>query len=106
MVQKNPTRVWNRESSQKVEKHGTRSFKEIVSGSYPARVLNRESPQKRDENGLRTFNEVVSGSIDQPRRMKSLLASRREGGNVVVELDVDDYKKGMHELQFNIMGKL
>lgn len=38
--------------------------------------------------------------------MKQIAVPRREGGNVVVKLDVEDYKKGVEELKFSIVGRL
>lgn len=44
--------------------------------------------------------------MDSGRLMKSISAPRREGGNIVVELDVDKYKKGVAKLQFSIVGRI
>lgn len=37
--------------------------------------------------------------------MKPLSITRVEGGNLLVELDVDDYKKGVEELRFSVVGR-
>lgn len=38
--------------------------------------------------------------------MKSAIGPRFEGGNVVVEVDADEYYKGVQDLRFSVVGRL
>lgn len=43
---------------------------------------------------------------DRGRICKPIAAPRKEGENIIVELDVDDYRRGARELQFSVFGRL
>lgn len=45
---------------------------------------------------------VSSGSIE-PKSIKGAL--KFVGGNLLVELDVEEYKKGVEELRFSVFGR-
>lgn len=50
----------------------------------------------------KSFMEVLTGDtkgVDGSKALKPLVASRLEGGNIIVELDVDDYERGVEELK-------
>lgn len=40
------------------------------------------------------------------RKLKSLPHPRKEGRNIVIQLDIDKYQRGVQELQFSVVGKL
>lgn len=49
-------------------------------------------------------NNHIEGGAN--RVVKPLAVPRYEGGNLVIELDEDDYLKGVDELKFSVVGKL
>lgn len=38
--------------------------------------------------------------------LKPIVLPRFEGGNVVVEIDEEDYQKGVNEIQYSVVGQL
>lgn len=61
-------------------------------------VSNIDNIKQLSEVGLQFFKEVVTRETtvnQQARILKPLKAPRREGGNMIVELDVHDYKDGV-----------
>lgn len=49
---------------------------------------------------------MVETLIEQQQNLRSLFIFPGWRGNIIVELDVDDYEKGIEELQFSIIGRL
>lgn len=50
--------------------------------------------------------DVLTGvGFTSDRRLKPFEALRREG-NIVLQLDVDDYRKGVVEMQYNVVARL
>lgn len=57
----------------------------------------------------RSYKKVLAGdgvNMEKGQRLKQIAARRREGGNVIVDLDVEEYRKGVEYLKFSIVGRL
>lgn len=55
----------------------------------------------------RSFSEVLVGkTTDSGKPLKPIAAPRQEEGNIVVQLDYEDCKNGVRDLQFSIVRKL
>lgn len=53
------------------------------------------------------FKDVVMGGIyitNEGKPMKPLAVPRREGWNIIEELDFKDYREGVLELQYSVVG--
>lgn len=65
------------------------------------------------EKPERNFKEALMGVKEKKhkeeegsnRTIRPLAIPRYEGGNLVIDLDEGDYKRGVKELQYNVMGK-
>lgn len=44
--------------------------------------------------------------IDVGRKLKQISTPRREVGNIVVQIYIKDYRRGIAELQHNVVGRL
>lgn len=49
---------------------------------------------------------MLSGKVQGVFPLKPLLIPRVEGGNIVVELDLEEYLQGIEELQYSVVGRL
>lgn len=66
------------------------------------------------EKLLKNFKEALLGCNGKiPREeygvnqmMKRFKIPRYEGGNLVIDLDKEDYKRGVEELKYNVVGRL
>lgn len=45
-------------------------------------------------------------NVDTCKILKFIAAPRQEGRNIVVQLDFDDYIRGVKELQYSLVGRL
>lgn len=52
--------------------------------------------------------EVLPGanSEDNGIGLKPITTPRREGGNIIIQLDFNDYRRGVQDLQFSVVGML
>lgn len=48
----------------------------------------------------KTYKEVITGhkNITVGKKLNPIPAARREGGNIVIHLDIEEYKRGVQEL--------
>lgn len=55
----------------------------------------------------RSYKEVITGekNIERGITMKPTAEPRREGGNIIVQLDIEDYIRGVQDLQFSVVGR-
>lgn len=75
-----------------------------------------ESSHLRDEHDKcekildrqKTFKEFLMGkpSAEKCKLLKPIVDPRQEGGNTVVQLDYEDYKRGARDLQFSVVSRL
>lgn len=84
---------------------------EVGGGSKenPIRVPSTEGSKSKREPPSESFKEVLIGEIDSSeveKGLKLIAALRREGGNIVAELDVENYSRDVQELQYSVVGKL
>lgn len=56
----------------------------------------------------KSFKEAVTGLNDETKSkpLRQFSTPRIEGGNVVIELDVEDYERGIQDLKFSVIAKL
>lgn len=64
---------------------------------HDTRVLNSMSLHNTKEVGPISFKDVVAETVE-PRRIKPQLVPRGGEGNVIIELDVRECRKGVREL--------
>lgn len=67
----------------------------------PIRVLEQEQSQDVQKETTKTFKEAL-GVAAQPeensRKLKALSKPKQEGGNIVIQLEVEDYRDGVRDL--------
>lgn len=75
----------------------------------PIRVSKQEQSQDVQTETRTTFKEAL-GVEAQPektsKKLKPLSKAKKEGGNIIVHLEVEDYRDGVRDLQFSVVGKL
>lgn len=79
--------------------------------SYPSseKTSTEKLPMKREEPEKLSFKDIVIGNREVPRgivQRKPIAMSCIECGNVIVEVDGDNYRKGVAELKFSVVGRL
>lgn len=65
------------------------------------------------EQTTKSFKEALTKKLDEISNdrenvvvLKNLPQPRMEGGNIVIEIDEEDYRKGVDELWFSVVEKL
>lgn len=77
-----------------------------VEGASPSHPIMVPSEEKQGVT-TRSFKSALIGEeVNHGRSLKQTVSPRREGDNAVVELDIEEYKKGIDDLKFSIVGKL
>lgn len=71
-------------------------------------TLEKSSFALGKETIVKSFKVALEGRQcnEDERKLKPIVVSRREGGNIMVELDVDDYHMGVKELQHSVALRL
>lgn len=76
--------------------------KEGVSKNRHVEAITLNKGEERKKCSFKDNSEVPRVVM----QLKPISIPRIEGGNVVVEVDEDDYRKGVMELQFSVVGRL
>lgn len=82
--------------------------------SHEDRVLKETKVRILNEREVRRFKEALTGCNKTKelengsgiRTMRTPVAPRYEGGNLIIDLDIEDFMKGNEELKYSIMGRL
>lgn len=67
-------------------------------------VSRNEEKEQRLDHSRHSFRDALLGKDEHLR--KPITKARREGGNIVVDLDVEDYRRGVEELIYSVVGCL
>lgn len=54
----------------------------------------------------RSFVDVLAGMTVESKPLSSVLLPRTEGGNIIVQIDENEYQKGIEDNWFSVVGRL